>query len=311
MREFCLTEDVIQQFVDGELSEERTEAVAAHLAGCDDCASLLDEVEHENAFLAEAFAPELSLPVPTVALRERLDAAIAELEPRRQLATESVGARARNWFSSLFGSFSLSPQAGALGFASLAVILAFAAIFAVIQLRSRGGDAQPAIADKRGAQPVAAPPVKPPVKETNADEVAVVPVPVSATPSSDVMKAKPAQRQRASKRQGKSVDNPQPPETAQPGPTEARLLPGEEGYLQAIASLTTVVEANKDYVLKPTVRADYERNLAVVDQAIASTRQQAKRNPNDRDAIEFMYTAYQNKIELLSAVADQTRIASR
>jgi hypothetical protein len=72
-----------------------------------------------------------------------------------------------------------------------------------------------------------------------------------------------------------------------------------------------VVEANKDYVLKPTVRADYERNLAVVDQAIASTRQQAKRNPNDRDAMEFMYTAYQNKIELLSAVADQTRIASR
>ncbi len=88
-------------------------------------------------------------------------------------------------------------------------------------------------------------------------------------------------------------------------------MPGEKGYLEAIASLTNAIEANKDDVLKPTVRADYERNLAVVDQAIATTRQQAKRNPNDRDAAEFMYMAYQNKIDLLSAVADQTRIASR
>ncbi|HEX8749226.1 MAG TPA: zf-HC2 domain-containing protein [Pyrinomonadaceae bacterium] len=309
MREFCLTEDVIQQFVDGELSEERTEAVAAHLAGCEDCASLLDNVEQENAFLAEAFAPELSLAVPTLALRERLDAAIAELEPRRLLETESVGARARGWFSSLFASFSLSPRAGALGFASLAVVLAFAAIFAVIQLRSRGGDAPPAIADKRGAQTAPVQPSEPPIRRGGVDEVA--PVPASTTPSADVVKVKPAQRQRTPKRRDTSIDRPQPPEAAQPGSTEARLLPGEEGYLQAIASLTTVVEANKDYVLKPTVRADYERNLAVVDQAIVSTRQQAKRNPNDRDAMEFVYTAYQNKIELLSAVADQTRIASR
>jgi hypothetical protein len=90
-----------------------------------------------------------------------------------------------------------------------------------------------------------------------------------------------------------------------------KLLPGEKSYLEAIASLTTAIETSKDEVFKPTVRADYERNLAVVDQAIATTRQQAKRNPTDRDAVEYMYTAYQNKIELLSAVADQTRIASR
>ncbi|HYO92266.1 MAG TPA: zf-HC2 domain-containing protein [Pyrinomonadaceae bacterium] len=307
MREFCLTEDVIQQFVDGELSKERTEAVASHLAGCDDCASLLDNVEAENALLAEAFAPELSLPVPTVALRERLEAAISQSEPRRELATEAAGARARNWFSSLFGSFSITPQR-ALGFASLAVVLVFATIFAVIQMRPRD-EAKTTLADNNGAQPKA---VQPPQEIAgsggNVDEVTPAPAPAPAT---EVVKYNPAGLTLSSKRQGTRVDKPRQPEAVQPGSVAPKLLPGEEGYLEAIASLSTVVEANKDYVLKPTVRADYERNMAVVDQAIATTRQQAKRNPNDRDAMEFMYTAYQNKIELLSAVADQTRIAAR
>ncbi|HKS27452.1 MAG TPA: zf-HC2 domain-containing protein [Pyrinomonadaceae bacterium] len=307
MREFCLTEEVIQQFVDGELSDEKTEQVASHLAGCNECAELLDRVEQESAFLAEAFAPEMSLPVPTVALRERLDAAIAAMEPRRQVATESAGARARNWFSSLFASFSLSPRTGALGFASLFVILTFAAIFAVIQLR-QNKEAQTALADNKVTQPKPAQPVAPTVKDNNPDEVTPAPVPA---PSEEVAKYNPATRRPASKRQAAKAESPETPGASEPKTTEPRLLPGEEGYLEAIASLTTVVEANKNEVLKPTVRVDYERNLAVVDQAIASTRQQAKRNPNDRDAMEFMYTAYQNKIDLLSAVADQTRIAAR
>ncbi len=75
--------------------------------------------------------------------------------------------------------------------------------------------------------------------------------------------------------------------------------------------MTTVIESNKSDVLRPTVLADYERNLAVVDQAIVTTRQQVKRDPSNKEAAEFMYMAYQNKIELLSAVADQTRLASR
>lgn len=310
MRESCLTEDVIQQFVDGELSKEHTEAVASHLAACDDCASLLDEVEQENALMAEAFAPELSLPVPTVALRERLGAAIAELEPRRELATETAGVRARNWFSSLFGSLSFTPQQ-ALGFGSLAVVLAFAAIFAVIQLRPRD-EAKTTLADNRDARPQAAQsPQQIARSGGKVDEVTPAPAPTAPAPVREMVKYDTAERGRTSRRQGTRVDKPRQPDAVQPGSTMPKLLPGEEGYLEAIASLSTVVEANKDYVLKPTVRADYERNLAVVDQAIATTRQQAKRNPNDRDAIEFMYTAYQNKIELLSAVADQTRIAAR
>lgn len=312
MREFCLTEEVMQQFVDGELSTEQTESAAAHLAACDACARLLDEVEQGNALLTEAFAPEMSLSVPTVRLRERLDAAIAELEPRALKGEAANSHRLRNWFGSLFGSLSFTPQQ-AFGFASIAVVIAFAAIFAVIQLR-RANDTQ-TVADNKVVQPKAEPSPEPVAKGGSEEPEAPIVTPDS-TPEvvSTVNNTTP--RRSPVRRPGKATVVSQPPSTTQPdnvanNVAPSKLLPGEKGYLEAIASLTTAIDTNKDDVLKPAVRADYERNLAVVDQAIASTRQQVKRNPNDRDAAEFMYTAYQNKIELLSAVADQTRIASR
>lgn len=319
MREFCLTEEVTQRFIDGELSPEQTEGAAAHVAACERCASLLSEVEQESSLLMKAFAPEMSLTVPTVRLRERLDAAIADLQPRRAVAGESSSSGLRAWFGSLFGSISFRPQQ-AFGFASLAIVIVFAAIFAVIQLRNNK-EAAPTVAGNRteqakaqqpvAQQPVAEQPVAPPASQIIANDGEE---PAEAKPPTPVRTntgISPAPRRVSIKRPDKATGNSQPEVVQPPAPVAPRLLPGERSYLEAIASLTTAIEANKDDALKPTVRADYERNLAVVDQAIATTRQQAKRNPNDRYAAEFMYTAYQNKIELLSAVADQTRLASR
>jgi hypothetical protein len=240
-------------------------------------------------------------------LRERLDAEIARMKPQAGSApSESALSRLRAWFSSL----SFTPQQ-AMGFASLAVVLILAAIFAAVQLRQRT-DATPTVADNRVLQPEGARSPEPaPTSETVTPDVTA-----PSTPGTIVKVSSPASRRAPSlKRQPRALETSQPQTgttaTAIASTTEPKFLPGEKGYLEAIASLTTAIEANKDDVLKPTVRADYERNLAVVDQAIATTRQQAKKNPNNRDAAEFMYTAYQNKIDLLSAVADQTRIASR
>jgi hypothetical protein len=62
--------------------------------------------------------------------------------------------------------------------------------------------------------------------------------------------------------------------------------------------------------MTPTLRAEYERNLAVVDHAIVASRVAARRDPADKDAQEFLRTAYQDKLDLLHAVSDQTQIAS-
>ena len=82
-----------------------------------------------------------------------------------------------------------------------------------------------------------------------------------------------------------------------------KLIPGERSYLQTIARLDTTIKSNKKD-MRPSLRSEYERNLAVVDRAIAATRSAAKSNPNDPDAADFMFAAYQSKVDLLNTIAD-------
>ncbi len=56
--------------------------------------------------------------------------------------------------------------------------------------------------------------------------------------------------------------------------------------------------------MRPTLQVEYEKNLAVVDRAIAATRSAVKSNPNDPDAADFMFEAYQSKVDLLNSIAD-------
>jgi hypothetical protein len=85
---------------------------------------------------------------------------------------------------------------------------------------------------------------------------------------------------------------------------KVKLLPGERSYLKTIAALDSSIKSSSNRPMRPALRAEYERNLAVVDRALAATRNAAKKNPNDPDAVEFMFTAYQSKVDLLNTVAD-------
>ena len=82
-----------------------------------------------------------------------------------------------------------------------------------------------------------------------------------------------------------------------------KLIPGERSYLQAIARLDSTIQSNKKS-MRPALQVEFERNLAVVDRAIAATRSAAKSNPNDPDAADFMFAAYQSKVDLLNTIAD-------
>jgi hypothetical protein len=82
-----------------------------------------------------------------------------------------------------------------------------------------------------------------------------------------------------------------------------KLLPGERSYLKTIARLDSTINANKKQ-MRPSLQVEYERNLAVVDRAIAATRSAAKKNPNDPDTADFMFAAYQSKVDLLNTIAD-------
>lgn len=300
MRE-CVDEAVLQSYVDDELSPALATSVAAHVAACRACADALNEVAAENAIFARAFEAEMTLDVPTVRLRARIDAALDGMNSPAKNSESKHGRSLSGWLASFATSFKASPQR-ALSFASLIVIIAFAAIFAAIQLRRPAGSNTPTDA-------VA---LNNPVPQTSPTAITTPPATAVVTPTptpenGDTNSAPPNGSKQ--KKHAKPILVPEPDQLRKDDLASAKPLPGEANYLKAINSLTTEIAASGETGLKPSLRAEYERNLAVLDQAINSSQRTARRHPTDPDAAEFLYASYQSKLDLLTTVAEQVRPA--
>lgn len=319
MRDLCTDEGILQSYYDGELSHEKMESVATHIAACGVCAVALREVESENGMLRASFARETELSVPTARLRARLDAAIAELQPQPQPFAERRESRSRLWLGSLAALFTNTPQR-AIGFASLAAVITFAVIFGVNALR-RSPVSSPANSASTNTEHQQVAVTMPAVSETPTPQgrdksIQSTPVTGSHVSSSGSQRNSRASMVNAgytSRRRDAFGQLNSGSEVRKPHeelPQEINLLPGERSYLKTIAALDTDIKAGGDQALRPSLRVEYERNLAVVDQAIAATRVAAQRNPNDADAAEFLLTAYQSKIDLMNTVAQQARLTT-
>lgn len=285
----CLDEAKLQSYFDGELSIDMMESVTSHLASCATCAAAARELEEESAFVMSALAAELETSVPTQRLRERIDAAVLGERIAVAEATQKTSGVA-GFFSGLF-NFGTQRT---LGYASLAVVMAFAAIFALVKLNSKPENI--AVKQPEPSQSVALNPSSP----------SITPGPIS-TGSTDNAAPESGVQSKAT-RTGIKVRHPRPQSTiavAAPKPAQApvKLLPGERSYLQTIAKLDSTIKSNQNG-MRPSLQVEYQRNLAVVDRAIAATRSAAKSNPNDPDAADFMFAAYQSKVDLLNTIAD-------
>ncbi|HEY0406077.1 MAG TPA: zf-HC2 domain-containing protein [Pyrinomonadaceae bacterium] len=297
----CLEEGTIQAYVDGELSPSAAEKVAAHTGACATCAMALSEAENELSLVAAAFAPELSLPVPSERLRERLDAAIFESRCEQSAPRAQSSRNLKAWLAALVPSFNFAPR-NALGFASLAAVVAFAAIFALVAAR-------------RSAQPSALAVVSDGQREMNLNAQIPGGAKDVATETGGGLNVvavngkffgrQTARRTATPSRLSRPVNKENAALVA-----EAKPLPGEDSYLKTIASLSSIIETNGEDALKPSLRGEYERNLALVNHAIDATRRAARRNPKDPDAIDFLYSSYQSKIDLLSTVAEQGQMVA-
>lgn len=274
----CLDEATLQCYFDGELSPKLMESATSHLASCATCAAAARELAEEAAFLESALAAEFDVAVPTAALRERIDAAVLGERVANAARSEKPGL-----FASLASVFSFNSQR-TLGYASLVVVLAFGAIFGIVKLR------QPGTTDLQANVPST--PQNSPTNPDNSTRVEVATAPIQSVVSKPTTTVKYTPR----------------PSTPKVVPAKAvanhvQLLPGERSYLQAIARLDSTIKQNKSS-MRPSLQVEYERNLAVVDRAIAATRNAAKNNPNDPDAADFMFAAYQSKVDLLNTIAD-------
>jgi anti-sigma factor RsiW len=280
----CLDEGKLQSYFDGELSIEMMESVTSHLASCVTCAAAARALEEESALLTSALAMEFEASVPTERLRERINEAVVgdrlALAQLTQKATQKAG-----FFSGLlnFGT------QRTLGYASLAVILAFAAILGVVKMRTTTTPQvnQTNIQAGNNKQP-----------ENNNAVAQASPHRVSEDLPKVVTPRHETQKNFVPVRYNRAV-----PATPAPKPAQVKLIPGERSYLQAIARLDSTIKSNKKS-MRPALQVEFERNLAVVDRAIAATRSAAKSNPNDPDAADFMFAAYQSKVDLLNTIAD-------
>ncbi|MEP6717992.1 MAG: zf-HC2 domain-containing protein [bacterium] len=291
----CLQEEVMQSYLDGELRGQRAEQVASHLTACVACTAFARELEQENSVLAAALAPEFESAVPSERLRQRIDAAIASTRVEAA-STHNSASSLRDWLSSVSDLFTFRPQR-ALGYASLMLVVGFGLIMGMMRWQT-SPTVQPTVAFT---------PVTPAV---NPAPDATAPVnsagPISETPSKEGQVASVANNLRPRRNAGIS------PATSRQYESRAnhvKLLPGERSYLQTIAQLDLTIKSEKA-TMKPGVQAEYQRNLAFVDRTLAVARTAAKSNPNDPDATEFMFSAYQSKVDLLNTVA-QARVLDK
>ena len=275
----CLDEAKLQSYFDGELSISAMESVTSHLASCVTCAAAARELEEESALLTSAFAAEFETSVPTERLRQRLDEAVLGERLSTARATQKSGLFA--------GLLSFGTQR-TWGYASLAVVLAFAAIMGVVKMKNNTTQPPVAVDNQKQNDQVAT------------DETA------KAAPTREEQAIPPVEIVSPTRPTIPIVYHPVKATTAlksTPKPEAVKLIPGERSYLQAIARLDSTIKANKK-TMRPSLQVEYERNLAVVDRAIAATRSAAKSNPNDPDAADFMFAAYQSKVDLLNTIAD-------
>ena len=289
-----LDEGIIQAYIDGELSQEQTTATAAHLAACEACSAALAEASDESSFFATAFAPDESVTVPTAALRSRVNAAVAQLEA----ASESKPQHSQGWsfggfLASFSGLFTFTPRTAA-AFATLLVAVAAGIIYFASQGSQQPTKPQQGAELARGTQAPAPAPTAIAVRPQDVPAPVASPEPSKGDKINQVVAYKP----RAPKRH------------VEPRAPKAEELPGEKEYQTAIASLEKSIKFGGEQSLRPAARADYERNLALIDSAITQTRQVAARNPKDKDAVRFLMSVYQSKVELLTRVADQAQVAA-
>ena len=317
MTKRCLDEAQIQSYLDGELPPEEFARAEAHLAACPACGTAAREAEEELSVFMRAFEADSLLSVPTERLRARVEAAVDGLrvsESRQAVGPEREGWSLRGWLASLAGSLALTPSR-AVAFGGLAAALALGVIFAVVQSNVRPEGRETARVDLPTATGRTEA-VVPAAEEAGAGAQSQETRQGSERVAEDVP-ARAASKPRTVNASLNRVREPRraPVREARPAAApekaaEERLLPGEEKYLQSIAALEKTVKGVSDRVLEPSVRASFERNVEVVNQAIGASRRNALRNPKDKEAAKFLFSAYQSKVELLSAVVEQAQVAA-
>ena len=268
----CIDEGTLQAWFDHELDANTAADVAAHLHGCIHCVEAVRTLEVENLIVSQALSAEFDEAVPTERLRQRVKAAVVGL----QVTTVPTTNRSLvNAVRNLFPSFRL------VAYASIAAAILIAGIFLAVNLRKERS--APSAGNVNPKEVVAPGPQTSP--EPPREVVAGGPSKTPAPP-----RPKPSRKRRASE------------------PDAMSLAWLESQYQKAFPKLNEAIKAQAP--LPPSLRFEYEYNLALIENSIITTRQIARKHPQDPLATQFMLAAYQSKIDLMNQFA-QARVSEQ
>jgi hypothetical protein len=310
MKNKCFDIGTIQAFIDGELGSDLSEKVIKHIALCDGCANLLAETEEESTFAFSVIDDELNCLVPTERLRTKVFDSIRQIERSEKVS----------WWQELAGSLGLS---NGFGFGNRGLV-AFASIFLFVSMLAIGVKLYNPLPDQSSVARIDVARVgqaEIPDQPTVSNNVEEVPVETTRiqTNDSDIVITERAINRRSHKapqftvqKAIQTVENksPRPPKAVDQGNNRqvSPALAEEAGYLQTIATLNKSVDQNKDYTLRPTERIAFERDLAVVNDAIKKMKMEVRKNPNNRAARDVLRSSYKSKIDLLNSVAEKSEL---
>src|SRR5687767_3584020 len=265
----CIPEETLQAWFDGELADNEAASVAAHIIECLNCAEGARTVEGENLIVSKALAIEFDPTIPTDRLRERVATAVAAFE-RASIspARPPLSQRARELFSSF----------RPLAYASIVAAVLLAGFVAFLSLKNEGTLTAPpeAVRNDSWNVPLAiagASGEKPPEPDTS---------------------ILPAQRKARRSIAIKPSRNYEPDAFS--------LAWQQRQYDYAIARLNDAIKVQP--AMRPSVQVEYAYNMAVIDNAIATGRASARRNPRDPHATQFLLDAYQSKVDLMNQIAN-------
>lgn len=280
--ERCQTE--LEDFLYGEVGQARSAEIRAHLSACAACSAARAELEHENEVFARFY--ERTAIEPAAEMWQAIRARIGEESLSQSRIEHQTG-----WLERLrAGTFGWLLAPALLRQVAFAILLiALSVVVTTIYLK-RG---------ERGEKNLAGGGAK--TTPTPAPQPSLAPAP-APSPSNELAGGNEKTRPTPKANQP-AVDRVVP----KPLLTDQELMNrqvarAEREYQKAVRMLDQAISKRRN-TLDPALVKEYEASLALIDNAIATSRRALRERPDDPTAGQFLLAAYAKKVELMQDIA--------
>jgi hypothetical protein len=284
--------EIMDELIEGELDDSLGRDAIAHMAMCGSCSQLYANLRDEQEVLRK-YLLEVE-PAPTLWENLRV-----ELERERVINDPQAKDRSQRWFPIVLGGLNVRPQ-----IAVALVLITIGLGIGIMVWRTSTGTFTDQARDSGvpGGVVRSLPDVNPKTPEQDPDaaekraandnERKIRPFLTNNNERASVLQLGAG---RASRRKVGSA-----PVVAT---VDQVALSAERQYLSAIEILSRDIRRRRA-VIPPALLSHLEAALAEADRNIAATRKAAGKQPRDPVAVQYVASAYENKVDLLREVAN-------